>query len=171
MHREPDPVGWDHWTNSLNRGYGRGAVMLAFSESQEYTDLTATVPPMAGYLQWYTAPVTFQCGTGNAVVPAVGTSYVDIMVANDSPSSPVGFQLSLDGPRDHFQTAPDTLAPDELAIVWNQPLAGLGLNSVGINGFNNPNLLWAVVLYGFPHSATRAPYTDGLTSAAQFAAS
>lgn len=166
MNRRPDPGGWDHWTNALNRGYGRGAVMLAFSESEEYTNLTGTAPPMAGYLQWYTAPVTFQCGTGNGVVATGGAKYVDLMLVNEAASGPVTYQVALDAPGILYTSAPGVLVPDSLAIMWNQPLASLGITTARVDVANNSGVSWAVVLYGHPHSATRSPYTDGLTSAA-----
>ncbi len=163
--RAPDAGGWDHWTNALNRGYGRGAVMLAFSESQEYTNLTGTAPPMAGYLQWYSAPVTFRCGAGNGSVATAGAGYLDLMVINGSARNTTGYQAVLDAGGVRYETPPDSLAPGEMVIVWNQPSAGLGIRTASINVAGNSEMLWAVVLYGQPHSSTRSPYTDGLATA------
>lgn len=165
LDRAPDPVGWDHWTNALNRGYGRGAVMLAFSESAEYTNLTGTAAPMAGYLQWYTAPVTFRCGAGNGRVGTAGAGYLDLMVVNESVRNTLGYQVVLDAGAVRYETEPDALAPTELVLLWNQPLARLRIGTASIEVANNSEMHWAAVLYGHPHSATRSPYSDGLAAA------
>ncbi len=42
--RQPDPHGWDYWTDRLNRGHlSRGALMVQFSESTEFIRLAAPI--------------------------------------------------------------------------------------------------------------------------------
>ena len=39
--RSPDRAGRAHWVSQLSRGYGRGKMMIGFSESPEYIDNTS----------------------------------------------------------------------------------------------------------------------------------
>lgn len=41
LDRRPDQAGRSHWVSQLGRGYGRGRLMIGFSESPEYVESTA----------------------------------------------------------------------------------------------------------------------------------
>jgi hypothetical protein len=85
MRRAPDPEGFDHWVNALDRGFPRGAVMISFSESQEYVEKTATAAPAAGYLQWFQGDVRWDCGPGWLWVSVNGRRIVDDRAPNIPP--------------------------------------------------------------------------------------
>ena len=46
LHREPDPDGFAYWLAGLDSGkFGRGQMMIGFSESPEYVAQTGTLAP------------------------------------------------------------------------------------------------------------------------------
>ncbi len=84
--RNQRPSGDDltHWTTVIERGYPRALMVLSMSETEEFTLATNTVPPLAGYHQWYPAGTHWYCGTGTDEQHSViqlgpGTFYVDLL--------------------------------------------------------------------------------------------
>ncbi|MEM7338382.1 MAG: DUF4214 domain-containing protein [Actinomycetota bacterium] len=59
----------DYWVQAIDRGYPRGSVMLAFTESREYVAKTNTQKPLAGYLRWYPKGTHWYCSVGTTTVP------------------------------------------------------------------------------------------------------
>ena len=122
MDREPDVEGNTHWIGALDGGYSRGALMLAFSESEEYVRLTDTWPPLAGYLQWYARPLEFACGNGPAVVtPQNVAPYADLMIWNDS-TEIIGYRTGIDTPSGPFMDDMYQLNPASYSIYWNMKI-------------------------------------------------
>ncbi len=161
MGRLPDQAGLDHWVGSLDRGYSRGAVMIAFSESKEYVELTDTWPPLAGYLQWYANPLQFACGTGPVIVtPELTSSFADLMIWNDAPEA-VGFRLGFETPGGPLMDDYGQLDASSYSIYWNMAISQIGARSMIIEVPDRPDVFWTAVFYDSPHAADRSPYTDG----------
>lgn len=80
LDRQPDPAGLDFWTSRLDeQAMTRGTVMINFSESAEYVQLTDTIPPLAGYFNWYPEGTTFTCGFGPVGHSTAGKSQLDVV--------------------------------------------------------------------------------------------
>ncbi len=94
--RQPDVEGLNFWTGRLDSGaMSRGTVMINFSESSEYVQLTGTVPPIAGYFNWYPEGTTFTCGLGDLRHPTGGKTQLDIVAFHISGINPDGTPLSI----------------------------------------------------------------------------
>ena len=158
LNRIPDVAGLAHWRNALDNGLGRGALMIAFSESNEYVNLTETWAPLAGYLQWYQAPVRFSCGSGNATLPVSGV-YADILIWNEAENS-VPTSVTLHSPAGEVDRFDGTLQEDHYDFIWNIALSEEGVSSVGIDVDSNAAAFWTVVYYPHPHAQDRSPYSD-----------
>ncbi len=71
LNRAPESDGFNFWLGQLDSGaLTRGGMMIRFSESKEYTIITGTEPPMAGYFSWYPAGTTWTCANGSFAAPA-----------------------------------------------------------------------------------------------------
>lgn len=161
--RQPDPQGLAHWVGSLSRGYPRGSVMMAFSESAEYVNRTATVAPLAGYLMWYDRGMRFDCalepslgqGTYEHIgVPTDITSpYVDLLLVNASvsPTSSTVFFI-FPGYAENI-VVNEVLQPGEYLYLYNVPVPK-GAYQVGFTS-GVRDLQWSIVYYDHPHSADR----------------
>ena len=161
MGRVPDQAGLEHWTASLDAGYSRGAVMIAFSESAEYVQLTGTWPPLAGYLQWYSRPLQFACGTGPVIVtPEWEADYADLMVWNQAPD-PVGYRIGVDTPQGILMDDFDQLSPSSYSIFWNMEIRLVEGRALVVEVPDRNDVFWTVVFYDSPHAPDRSPYTDG----------
>lgn len=66
LDREAEPGGYEFWTNTLNSGTTRGWMMVGFSESPEYKQLTL---PTAGTPRPPNAPTTSSSTTSTTVRP------------------------------------------------------------------------------------------------------
>ena len=170
MGREPDPVGFRHWVDSLDNGYPRGSVLLAFSESPEYVERTGTVQSQAGSLMWYGRGVTFQCGYGfdgpesiyGIDIPVgIETPYVDIFMLNWA-TPPVRAEglFRVDGEEEHL-FGPDVIDTDYLHYFYNVYIPPGATQLVLRNAVStSPNMVngsvfWSVVFYDHPHSDGR----------------
>ncbi len=161
MGREPDQVGYDHWVGSLDRGYSRGAVMIAFSESAEYVAQTDTWPPLAGFLQWYSRPLQFACGNGSVVVgPEQQAPFADLLIWNDAAEA-IGYRVGVDTPTGPFMDEYGQLGASSYSIYWNMNIGQIDGSSLIIEVPDRPDVFWTAVFYDAPHAADRAPYTDG----------
>ncbi len=161
MGREPDQGGFEHWVRSLGNGYSRGAVMIAFSESSEYVDLTDTWPPLAGFLQWYNRPVQFACGNGPVIVtPEQQAAFADLMIWNDAPA-PIGYRVGIDTPYGPLMDGYGQLDSSSYSIYWNMEIGLIEGRSMIIELPDQDDVFWTVVFFDSPHAADRAPYTDG----------
>lgn len=158
--RAPDPVGWTHWTTALDQGYGRGAVMLAFSESEEFVLKTETVAPMAGYLMWYTNPMTYTCGTSNGTAD-LGLPFFDVMVVNTTSERTDALRLRLDVTTGYYDSDQFQLGPNGHAYLHNQDFSSEGPYQLTVFTSFDPDTSWAVVSYDHPHARWRPPWIDG----------
>jgi len=84
--RAADQGGLDFWLGRMaTEGLDRGTVMLFFSESPEYIDLTLTSTPLAGEFNWYPEGTRWSCGFDNmdVTLPSEAT-WVDVAIYNDN---------------------------------------------------------------------------------------
>lgn len=136
--RAADAGGRDYWLGRMaNEGLDRGTVMLFFSESPEYIELTQTFTPLAGHFNWYPEGTVWYCGFDNidAALPA-GTTYVDVAFYNDSGSPIVATaNLLVDGVWQTWDQA--TLDPGDWFLFFGQELDGgiTGLEMVASGPF------------------------------------
>ena len=82
--RPADAGGRDFWLGRMqNDGIDRGTVMLNFSESPEYIELSATLASPAGYFNWYPEGTQFSCGYGDATYEVKpGLPFLDVVLFN-----------------------------------------------------------------------------------------
>ncbi len=159
--RAPKQEGFEHWVNALNAGYARGAVMLAFSESEEYVDITETFTPLAGYLQWYTPSVEYRCGQRSGEFsPSPGHLYADVIVWNTGTTDLTWNATSYGTNGVRNVEDPAVIAAGFYQIFTNIELASLSLASVGVAGPDSEDFWWTIVYYPHPHAEQRPGYTD-----------
>lgn len=86
--RPADTGGRDFWLGRMqNDGLDRGTVMLNFSESPEYVELTRSLRPGAGYFNWYPDSTRFTCGFDDTEYPVlVQPAWIDVLVFNTEES-------------------------------------------------------------------------------------
>ncbi|MFT7598512.1 MAG: hypothetical protein ACI8TP_001433 [Acidimicrobiales bacterium] len=135
--RPADPAGRSYWLSVLRSGSPRGAVMLAFSESEEFVAASGTVPPLAGYLRIYPAGTRWFCGQGSAQMvldrPA-GAVYVDVLALNADSERDAHLRVRTIGGRT-VVLADQALSVAQYQLSWNQrltdgPTGGLRLLDV-----------------------------------------
>ncbi len=156
LRRAPDPTGRRHWIQSLERGYSRGSLMLAFSESEEFVRRTNTRIPMAGYLRWYPEGTHWYCGTGPiqllSVIPLAGEPLLaDYLVRNNNQAAGAraeafGLYTVENGVR-NVTMAEGTIAPGATDYRWDGAFAGDGFYGTDISMNVGPNTSWIVVFY------------------------
>lgn len=156
LRRAPDPRGRRHWIQSLEQGYSRGALMVAFSESEEFVRRTNTAIPLAGYLRWYPEGAHWYCGTGAvgllSVIPLTGEPlFADYLVRNNNQSAGAqvesfGLYTVENGLR-NVTMAEGTVAPGATDYRWDGVFAGDGFYGTDISIAVGPNTSWVVVFY------------------------
>ncbi|MEZ5341784.1 MAG: DUF4214 domain-containing protein [Acidimicrobiales bacterium] len=157
--RDPDAGGFTHWTSVLDGGFARGALMLAFSESEEYVKSTETFVPLAGYLQSYTPSVEFRCGQGaGGFFPVADHKFADAIVWNTGDTDLVYYESDFDTNGNAIAPVERTLAPGHYLFQWNIDLAAAGRSALGVAGPASPDFWWTIVYYPHPHSADRPGY-------------
>ncbi len=96
--RQPDSAGLNFWAGQLDsQAMTRGTVMINFSESEEYVRLTNTLPPLAGYFNWYPEGTTFSCGFDDFSLEAGGRANLDVVSFHISGINQNGTSLELFG--------------------------------------------------------------------------
>jgi hypothetical protein len=156
LRRAPDPTGRRHWIQSLERGYSRGSLMVAFSESEEFVRRTNTRIPMAGYLRWYPEGTHWYCGTGPiqllSVIPLAGEPlFADYLVRNNNQASGAraeafGLYTVENGVR-NVTMAEGAIDPGATDYRWDGAFAGDGFYGTDISMNVGPNTSWIVVFY------------------------
>lgn len=156
LRRAPDPEGRRHWVQSLERGYTRGELMVAFSESEEFVRHTNTRIPMAGYLRRYPEGAHWYCGTGPvgllSVLPLTGEPlFADYMVRNNNQAAGArteafGLYTVENGLR-NVTMAEGTIASGATDYRWDGAFSGDGFYGTDISVNVGPNTSWVVVFY------------------------
>ncbi len=162
--RDPDSVGFAHWVGALDGGYPRGAVMIAFSESEEYVNKTATWAPQAGYLQWYDRSFTYHCGVDLTlhtyqdlpISAAIPTPHADTLFLNLGAAATdihvEEVRYNVGEPLFGY----DALPAQRYGHVFNVDLVpGAAYLRLRRDAVDVTPLYWSVVFYDHPHSIER----------------
>lgn len=140
-----------YWVEALDRGYPRGSVALAFTESHEYVRKTGTAKPLAGYLRWYPKGTHWYCDIGPAtktVTPLAGGVWADYFFRNRNPEpDPIElWTLEASGRRNVRMTAVD-LQPRFTDYNWDGVFSGDGDYGHAIELVVGSSTDWIVVFY------------------------
>lgn len=157
---EPHPDDRQRWSQSLDSGYDRGSLLVAFSESEEFVERTQTVPPLSGYLRWYPPGTHWYCGTGTIdqmpVLPLVGDSlHADILFQNDGASqdTPAMYTFAGDAPN---ATMIEAAVPSGFTLYrWNGSFSGDGSYGEFLQILADASTHWIVVFYPAPIGESR----------------
>ena len=151
--RDADAGGSTYWLNRMTvEGLDRGTVMLFFSESPEYIELTETSTPLAGEFAWYPEGTTWQCGFGAADVPIPSAAFVDIVVYNDLDRI---IQLSI---REQINgvfvtTVNAPVQAKAYYVFFGVPSANTGVTALRMTA--NENFFWIMVYAPIPTPQVR----------------
>lgn len=152
LRRTPDAADRDFWIASLDSGYPRGSVMMAFSESEEFVRRTGTATPLSGFLRWYPEGTHWYCGVGPRtdlqIKPLLEpTLYADFMFQNGSNSqSPVGLITLLDS-SPHVTVADGSLPAGFTDYKWGGLFDGDGNYGSSLAVQVGPDTAWIAVFY------------------------
>lgn len=152
LRREAEPADRDFWIASLDSGYPRGSVMIAFTESEEFVRRTGTATPLAGYLRWYPEGVHWYCGVGPRAALDIKPLeeprlYADFMFYNvGQDTSPVGLQTLLDG-HPHVTIGQGSLPPGFSDYKWGGLFGGDGNYGTALAIDAGPSTSWIAVFY------------------------
>ena len=155
--RAADAGGRDYWLGRMaDEGLDRGTVMLFFSESPEYIELSGTFTPFAGEFNWYPEGTEWFCGFDalQAGLPETST-FVDIAFYNTARSNTVTANLLIDGEWQQWSQA--TLEQSEWLIFFGQEFNSsriTGLELVGTDTF-----IWTLVYAPSPTPPVRSGWT------------
>ena len=155
LRREPDEDDLAFWITNLANGYGRGSVMLAFSESEEFVRRTATSVPLSGYLRWYPQGSHWYCGVGPrddlTIKPLVDpVLYADYLFANrGAEASAIGLQTVLNGV-DHVSINAGSLPSGYSNYTWAGTFSGDGDYGTGLDVVATDDTTWIIVFYDAP---------------------
>lgn len=141
----------DYWVQVLDRGYPRGSVALAFTESREYVLKTETVIPLAGFLRWYPKGTHWYCDIGavtKTVEPLVGEVWADYYFRNRSVESDTIqlWTLEADGRRS-IAMNDSTLRSGYTDYNWDGSFSGDGDYGRAIDVRVGATTDWIVVFY------------------------
>lgn len=148
----PNDVEQRHWAMNLDNGYPRGSVMLAFTESADFVDRTATSRPLSGYLSWYPRGTHWYCGAGPvddlAVLPLTdGAVYADHLFINPGDRDTVtSLSTVLDG-RQRVPMMTSTLPAGFTDYRWDGLFVGADHYGDAIDVTASDDTGWVVVFY------------------------
>ena len=140
------------WISSLDGGLSKGAVMTAFTESDEYIQRTNTATPLAGYLRQYPEGSHWYCGvgprTGLAIQPLTEpTLYADYVFFNGgNAQSPAGIQ-TVRQDSSNLTLTNGSLPPGYTSYKWDGLFSGEGNYGSALNIAAGQNTSWIVVFY------------------------
>ncbi len=150
--RQPDAEGRQYWIGQLSSGAtSRGRLMINFSESEEYVQLTDTAVPLAGYFNWYPLGTTFHCAAGQHLFElGEGDKYVDFYAVNPNATSRRYEIVSRFG-GEWFDDVSTTLAPGGF-----EAFQGSVVNIDGMNVLAPSDVTWVFVRSPSPLPEQRA---------------
>jgi hypothetical protein len=152
LRRAPSDENSDFWTGSLADGLERGAVMMAFSESEEFVRRTDTATPLSGYLRWYPEGTHWYCGVGARdnlrIKPLTeDTIYADYVFFNGGDSqSPTALRTVLQGEL-HLTVTRGSLPPGFTNYKWGGAFDGNGNYGSALDIEAGKNTSWIAVFY------------------------
>lgn len=152
LQRPPDEDELDHWLAALDGGYPRGSVMLALTESAEFTRRTGTARPLSGYLNWYPRGVHWYCGSGSRsnlpIRPLAGDHlYADYMFTNRGDEQATVTLATTAAGRPVVQMTADTLPSGFTEFRWDGLFQGADRYGDAIDLEVSPRTSWVVAFY------------------------
>lgn len=158
--RPGEAAGRAFWLGELNSGARtRGNVMINFSESSEYVARSRTFTPLAGYLNWYPAGTTYECGFGPGRVTIDPDRYYDIGISNyTNAGQSYTVDSIIDGARQNEITA--TVGALQTDAYFNlDPFSNFGNFPMEITVPDG--VAWMVVSSPFPLADDRSGWDPG----------
>lgn len=141
-----------HWSTVIDRGHPRALMVLAMTETEQFTRATATARPLAGYDQWYPPGTHWYCGSGtdneHSVIALGRSAHIDVLFKNTSLNDFEYTPFTLEIP----SRRPLVLAQGQLPGMaydyrWDQRIE----TNRDMGGFlsvtADNNLDWSVVIY------------------------
>lgn len=142
----------DFWVANLESGYERGAMMLAFSESEEFVNRTGTATPLSGYLRWYPEGTHWYCGFGSRdALPIEPLDdqllFADFLFNNEGlAQAPVELSTTLSGSA-YLPLSEGSLPPGFTSYKWGGRFDGDGGYGDGLSILAAEDTSWIVVFY------------------------
>jgi hypothetical protein len=142
----------DFWVANLDAGYGRGPMMLAFSESEEFVRRTGTATPLAGFLRWYPEGTHWYCGVGpRQALPITPLDqpvvFADFLFTNEGDGqADVGLSTALDG-TSYLSLTAGSLPAGFASYKWGGSFDGDGGYGNGLTINADEQTSWVVVFY------------------------
>jgi len=152
LRRDPPEEDRTFWTGRLDDGLSRGAVMIAFSEAEEFVRRTDTETPLAGYLRWYPPGTHWYCGVGARdnlrIKPlADDTIYADYVFFNGGDTdSPTAMRTVREG-LPHLTVTDGSLPPGFTNYKWGGVFDGSGNYGSALDIEAGKNTSWIAVFY------------------------
>ena len=155
LRRPPDGDELDHWLAALDAGYPRGSVMLALTESAEFTRRTGTARPLSGYLNWYPSGVHWYCGSGGrddlSIRPLIGDDlYADYMFTNGGDTQEEVALTTVEAGRTRVEMGAGTLPARFTEFRWDGLFDGAERYGDAIDIQASSQTSWVVVFYRHP---------------------
>jgi len=147
-----DPASRQTWLDTLNGGYGRGSMMVSFTESQDWISFTSTEIPLAGFSRWYPRGTHWYCDIGSIssepVLPLMGQLHADFLFDNRSTESDsVGLWTATEGQGRNLTMNQGTMSPFFVDYNWRGSFSGDGNYGNSIEVLAGPQTQWIVVFY------------------------
>ncbi len=170
--RAGEAEGVNFWTGRLDQGLeDRGAVMLKFSEGPEYVTKSGTVPPLAGYYQWYPEGTVWACGNSSGILPIAqlpGPSYVDGIAWNFNQTLSENFIIwTLNPQQDLNSLVVNEIVPaGQLYYFWNDVTdtsrfdTDTAFIDVQAIDADRTDFFWSVVFYPASIGTARGGWDD-----------
>jgi hypothetical protein len=168
LSREPDVEGGAFWLGRLEGGYPRGAMMIGFSESEEYVLKTGTVRSLAGYGRIYPVGTTWSCGKGSAefdITQPRGNSRFEALALNrNTETARVIIDTASSSGTALNRLLDSEMGPDFLSLRWpiaaNPPTA-FPSSTRRLKIFASlPETHWTVVFYPTAIAADKPGWDD-----------
>ncbi len=152
LRREPAEDDRTFWVDRLEGGLGRGSVMIAFSEAEEFVRRTDTATPLAGYLRWYPEGTHWYCGIGPRddlpIKPLDQDSlYADYAFFNGGDAqSPAAIRTVL-GTTTHLTITDGSLPAGFTSYKWGGEFSGDGNYGSALDIEAGQGTSWIAVFY------------------------
>lgn len=156
--RSADAEGRDFWLGRMaNDGLDRGTVMLNFSESPEYIELTDTVTPLAGEFNWFVEGTSFACGFDDVDLTFGSTpTFVDIVIDSQEVAD-ISVTVSHLTNGTWVEVSEVTVPPGSLIVSFARPYRDGSVTGIRLAGTGS--FIWSYAASPVETPATRTGWT------------
>jgi len=152
VEREPTDAEQTQWRQSLEAEEQRPLMMLTFTESAEFVQLTQTARPLAGYSRWYPDGLHWYCGRGSdrfAIQPLTGQNVSSdfIFVNSGVQPSPTELWVLEANFNRNVQMTSGPIPPEFSDFNWDGLFSGDGNFGENLDVRTNDSTRWIVVFY------------------------